>query len=172
MTIRRVVGVACALAALLVAPTTASVPDGKPRVKRLTLFTDRSETENGGVDLGPAGLSKGDVYVQANPVRNKDGKVVGTYDLSCTTIDEDNGAGQVRQLCDTATSLRRRGQIVTTGIVLAVPHPSATRFPGLLPVRRFTMPIVGGTGKFRGARGVLQRTFGDPRTTLRFRYRR
>jgi hypothetical protein len=171
VSVARVTSVVGALGVLLLAPAGASASHHKAHTKTLTLFTDRSATEFGAVDTGAPGLGKGDVYIQSDPVKDTAGRVVGTYDVRCTTLDDDDGAGHVRQLCATVTSLGRRSQLVTTGLVLAVRNPAGRHFPGLLPVERFTMPIVGGTGRFDGARGVLHRRFGDPTTRLRFRYR-
>lgn len=164
----RLVGVAAALAVLLVIPTTATAAEDKPRPKTLTLFTERAETEYGSTDLGPSGLSKGDAYISTSPVRNEAGKAVGSYAVSCVVVDEDNGAGLAQVMCDTVASLGRRGQIVTTSIVVGQPSASANGL-GIVPLEP-KMAIVGGTGKFAGARGVLHRTRDETGGTLRYRY--
>lgn len=167
----RIVGVAAALGALLVIPTTATGAEDKPRPKTLTLFTVRAETEYGTTDVGPTGLSKGDVYISTSPVRNEAGKGVGTCDINCVVVDEDAGGGLARMMCDSVASLGRRGEIVTTSTVVGRVEPPSTFGLGVIPVGpKKNWAIVGGTGKFAGADGVLHRTRTDTGHTLRYRY--
>jgi hypothetical protein len=166
----RIVGVAAALAALLVIPTTATAAEDKPRPKTLTLFTVRAETEYGASDVGPTGLSKGDVYISTSPLRNEAGKGVGTYDINCVVVDEDAGGGLARMTCDAVASLGRQGEIVTTSTVVGQVTPPTSGL-GVIPVGpKKNWAIVGGTGKFAGADGVLHRTRTDTGHTLRYRY--
>jgi hypothetical protein len=166
----RIVGVVAALGALLVIPTIATAAKDKPRPKKtLTLFTVRAETEYGASDIGPTGLSKGDVYISTSPVKNKAGKGVGTYDINCVVVDEDAGGGLARMMCDTVASLGRRGEIVTTSTVVGRVTPPTSGL-GVLPVGPLNWAIVGGTGKFAGADGVLRRTRTDTGHTMRYRY--
>ena len=158
------------LIALLATPTIADAASDKPRMTTLTVIADYSAMEFNAPDVAPAGFSQGDPYVAAVPVKDERGRVVGTQDLVCTVTEADDGNGPIRQVCDSVTSLGRRGQIVSTGVWPMVRDPNSTSFPPVLPTPRFSVPIVGGTGAFLGASGELIHTFPDGK--MRFRYRR
>lgn len=92
------------------------------------------------LDLGASGFSAGDEDLFVSPVSRggkPDGRVVGR----CTTL---RVARTADQLCDFVLSLRR-GQITASGTVRsgeAGPAP-------------FELPILGGTGRYDGASGMV-----------------
>jgi hypothetical protein len=99
------------------------------------------------VDLAPAGHSPADLTVFAANMRNRRGRLVGRARGMQTTVVRD-GATFVMQA--NITYDLRGGQIVVGG---------ASRFPAGddRPVRgrKFVRPVVGGTGRYAGARGTL-----------------
>jgi hypothetical protein len=102
------------------------------------------------LDLGPAGLSSGDVNVFNGPITSPLGKRIGIVRGTQTMVAVDGGA---LTMSSTVTyELRGRGQIVVGGVA-----PSATAASaGPLKLRRFDRAVLGGTGDFAGAHGSLR----------------
>jgi hypothetical protein len=163
----RTVAVACAMG---IAAAACASAQAKPRVRTLTVVAQLSQTERGFNDVAPSGRSMGDVYVSSAPISNKAGKVVGTYDLSCTITDEDQGGGLARTMCTSSTTINGRGEIVAAGISVLRPS-SGTPGPLGLLAREAEFAVIGGTGDFVGARGSVVSKRSETRRTLRYRYR-
>lgn len=166
----RVVSAACALGILVISAVPAQA---KSRVRTLKITILNSQEEHGYNDAPPAGRSKGDVFLSSAPVHRK-GRVVGRYDLSATFTDEDQGDGRARAIYLGSTTIRGRGQLITSGIAVVSPRPAPGTTQGLGGKRvskRARFAIIGGTGDFAGARGELFVKRGKARDRWRYRYR-
>jgi hypothetical protein len=131
------------------AAATASVP-----ATAATPTTLRFQTENNvvtAIDIGPAGKSPGDIYVYAGDVMLGGKKVGGVYG-SHTSIKVE---GQFETVSGQATfELGGGDSLVVAGL---------TQYPadannGAVLNKGFTRVVVGGTGRYAGARGTIVST--------------
>ena len=157
---------------LAVVATLASVSTTRAgttrRVHTLTVTAASSETERGSVDAGPAGLSKGDTYVSNAKLRDLAGRSVGTYHVACTITDEDDH-GSAWSICTTAARITGRGTLMTTGLAKLLHVDTSPGGFGVAPPKA-TFPIVGGTGRYTGARGEVTSTRDASTRRLRYRF--
>jgi Dirigent-like protein len=131
---------------------------GVRRVGRETLHVVSKAVPIETVDLGPNDKSKGDVYVFDGPLVDEDeqseiGHVYGTQ----TSIAIEGDAEVVQAMI---TYTFDPGDSITIGGVSRYPMGDV----GLIKNRNFDRPILGGTGKYAGARGTVtsvRRTNGD-----------
>jgi len=102
---------------------------------------------NNFVDIGPAGLSPGDLYVFSDDVffASDPASKAGRADGRCTLIDP----ASARFGCTIITSLPK-GDITTEGTLINVPGAKSTG------------AVTGGTGDFRNARGEAVLDLGPP----------
>jgi hypothetical protein len=104
----------------------------------------------GDLDLGPAGLSAGDLFVFdgtfATPAGRRLGILRGTHTVVAV------GAKELTMTSTITYDLRGRGQIVVGGLS---PYPTSRR-DGTVRGRSVVRAVLGGTGEFAGAHGTLR----------------
>ena len=103
------------------------------------------------VDLAPAGQSAADLNVFGGPVRDRRGRRAGRARGVQTTVVRDGTAFTVQA---SITYALRGGQIVVGG--LSQYPATGDRRP--IRGRTFVRPVLGGTGRYAGARGTLSTT--------------
>ena len=133
------IAAAFALAAL---PTAAAARD-------MTFTQHGVKTHYEMVDLGAPGPSAGDVHVGTfDLARTRGGTVVGTQEWMGTTIKANMPGGVEYRSADT-TFTWRDGSVSATGLFESE--------SGVLPKghRTTTLVVVGGTGRYFGARGAV-----------------
>jgi len=152
---------AAALAALACALVPAA---SSAKAKRSVLKIVSTAPTITTVDLGPAGKSPGDVYVVASDMKTRSGRLIGRLRGTQTSIAIEDGAETVQAYFTFA--FRDGSQIMVGGL---------GQFPlsgtGLLVDRKYRRAILGGTGRFVGARGQLtsvMRADGHYDQTFRF----
>lgn len=124
------------LGAALVAVPTAG---GQPAAKTIRLY--EHDTSQSLIDLGDKGDSPGDLLVfGGDTFTHKGGATVGRVGGSCTTTSIDPGG---EQLCSVTFTLPG-GEISFQGLV---------RTDRLFGGRTVSVPVTGGTGAYRHARG-------------------
>ena len=101
------------------------------------------------VDLGPPGKSGGDVYVFDSPLLDSEeeesiGSVYGTQ--TSIALDSDSETVQAMITYDF-----RDGDRITVGGISEYPRGDR----GLVENQEFERPILGGTGRYAGARGTV-----------------
>jgi hypothetical protein len=150
----RVILITAALVAVTAVTTAATEAAGSASAQSqtsvLTLLAPAGGTSTS-IDLGKRGISPGDEFVTTNaPLRRPQSHVrAGRIDLIETAM----GA--------TRSSLSFTAQLPHGTLqVLGVYNPNNTRF---------TLPIVGGTGTYLGARGAVTLDSGASTPTLTFR---
>lgn len=136
------------IAALVVASTVAATElpaNGTEAGHHLTVF--EHQTEFIPIDNAPAGPSVGDSFALSSDLYTDSTQLdrVGEAGVACTQTSVTRGpAGEVE--CSFTVALHD-GQITATGLVDLA---SATT-----PNGRFTMPVVGGTSRYRNAKGEV-----------------
>ena len=152
--------VAC-LAAALVGTLGAPNVIAAPRPDDRTVFIERTFAEN--VDFGTTGTSVGDLRATRGLVRaSLNGKVIGSYTTSQITISPQLPGGLEDRNITMEVAIGR-SEIVMVSVYSA---PAAAT-----PVDKVVYPIVGGTGKFAGARGTMTLvTIDEMRKRLDFRF--
>jgi allene oxide cyclase-like protein len=133
--------VAAALAAITFTTLSPASAHNAPKSRSFTVTT--KTLDGGGVDGGEPGPTLGDTNVITEDVY-RDGKRVGTSDLSCTIVRAEAAAHKFAAQCLNTTVLPE-GQITTQGYVTS---DEIEQVP-------FRQAITGGTGAFKGARGQL-----------------
>jgi hypothetical protein len=150
-------GTAAALALGLTLPALSAGASGTPaspsvgtaaNPQRIDIAT-KATAVNNFVDIGPAGLSPGDVYVFSDDVfsRSPTDTKIGRADGRCMFIDVD--AGGPRFGCTIITTLPK-GMITTEGTLI---NAQGSRNEGA---------VTGGTGVYRNARGEAVLNLGPP----------
>ena len=133
-------------AAALAAVLTASLPaSGAGSPAGFTYF--EHQTEFNAVDNPPTGTSVGDLFALSSDLYTdgSEATLVGHAGVACVQTSVTRGvAGEAE--CSW-TTLLQGGQLTATGLVDLA---SATT-----PGGSFTMPIVGGTGRYRNANGEV-----------------
>jgi hypothetical protein len=137
---RRVAGASVAGAAAVVLFGAVS---GSASVNRPTTFRVVQTTTS--THLPPGGLSPGSTFTFTADV-SAEGRPVGTSQAACVIV-----AGTSAQ-CQGTTTLTGQGQIEAQGPIDVAKSSS-------------TVAIVGGTGRYKGARGFITRTQLTPTTT-------
>lgn len=134
---------ACAVGAATVG---ADVLGTLANPKRLDIIS-KATAINNFVDVGPAGLSPGDLYVFSDDVFNASdpSKKIGQADGRCVMVDP----AKARFGCTIITSLPT-GDIMTDGTLTDVPETISTG------------AVTGGTRDFRNARGEARLNLGPP----------
>jgi hypothetical protein len=133
--------VAAAAAALSI---TSLAPASAHHVPKSHRFTITTKTIDGAqVDVGKPGPSLGDVNVITEDAY-RDGKKVGTSDLTCTMVRVDAVKHSFAVECLNTTVLPE-GQISAQGVVTSA---EIEKVP-------FKQAITGGTGAYKNARGEL-----------------
>jgi hypothetical protein len=130
---------AAAAATVAVVTTTSSAAAGTPSSGTFTVHAHHLSDTN--VDLGKPGFSAGDQDVFVDRL-GRDGQNVGWLAGSCTTVRV--GRSSADQLCEFVLHLGT-SQITSSGAVRAGQNGPGT----------FTVPILGGTGRYRGAVGQI-----------------
>jgi hypothetical protein len=132
--------IAAAAAALTL---TSLAPASAHKHERHVLKLTTTTLDQAQADVGKPGLSLGDVSVITEDAY-RDGKKVGTSDLSCTVVRVDLPKHFFAAQCFNTTVLPE-GQITSQGYVTS---DQIEKVP-------FEQAITGGTGAYRAARGVL-----------------
>jgi hypothetical protein len=152
MSARRLTTIAALLAASVVAPGTAAA--AAPHPLRLIAHHQVPGTTDVDVDNGTRGaLDVGDGWAETDRLtRARDGGQAGRAALSCTILVVDQGQPALEQCIGAAE--------VKGGSLM---------FYGLLHGPRSTLAVIGGTGRYRDARGTLAlRTLDEHRTRWTF----
>lgn len=149
------------LAGAVAGAATAPVAVAAPRPADRTVYIERTFAET--VDLGDSGSSVGDLRATRGLVRKSlDGKVIGRYTTTQWTI----GPGGERGLEERTITMEvaiGRNEVVMVSVYTAP--------KGETPVDKVVYPIVGGTGKYAGARGTMTLVpIDDLRKRLEFRF--
>lgn len=103
---------------------------------------------------GPNDSQVGTVSIHEAIVRTSKGKAIGTFNATVTTIDLSPGEATETRMRNVVFSFSD-GQIVASGIGL---YPTTEKY--LTPQVPARIAIVGGTGKYLGARGEVTTTRG------------
>jgi hypothetical protein len=144
-----------AIAALLLTSSLIAACDQRstnPSTETLTVYQDAPKLSL--LDLGAPGNSLGDVYHFSASLHEKPGgPVIGEVIGSKTLVKVANDALERRATLMFFTFADRKDQIIAFGV--ADYSPSAPEFDAGQPAVR---AILGGTGKYIGARGQLSST--------------
>ena len=138
-------------------PSAAAGDDNTSGVRTLTVIAVASETERGVGDTPPTGLSKGDTFVSNAPIHDLSGAVVGSYHVACTITDEEDNDGNAWSICSTAASIEGSGTLVASGLTQLLQVATSPGGFGVAPPTA-EFALVGGTGSYAGARGVVTET--------------
>ena len=152
MSARKLTVIAALFAALLAAPGTATA--AARHSLRLVAHHQVPGTTDVDIDNGTSGaLDVGDGWAETDLLtRARDGRQVGRAALSCTILVVDQGEPALEQCVGTAE--------VQGGSLM---------FYGLLHGPHSTLAVIGGTGRYRHARGTLTlRTLDEHRTRWTF----
>ena len=152
MTTRKLTVIAALLAASLMAPGTAAA--AARHSLRLIAHHQVSGTTDVDIDNGtPGALDVGDGWAETDLLTSpRDGRRVGRAALPCTILIVDRGEPALEQCLGAAEV--RGGSLM---------------FYGLLHGPRSTLAVIGGTGRYRHARGALTlRTLDEHRTRWTF----
>jgi hypothetical protein len=146
-----VLGVAVALAALVVGVVSPALGASGDDDKHLTIRVTSITTEFNELDLGEEGESLGDQFIFTSKFL-KGGEQVGHDGVVCTIVSLERQEAQC-----VATAWFRDGQITAQALVSFAQEP---------PV----VPITGGSGKYKGAEGELHiRPVSETKEILTFR---
>jgi len=138
MSARKLTVIAALVAAALVAPGTAAA--AAPHSLRLVAHHQVPGTTDVDIDNGTSGaLDVGDGWAETDLLtRPRTGRQVGRAALSCTILIVEQGEPGLEQ-CIGAADIRG----------------GTLMFYGLLRGQRSTLAVIGGTGRYRHARGTL-----------------
>lgn len=141
-----------AAAALAVLAATAAACGGeKTETMHLVLIAPSIKVIQ--TDVGRPGPSPGDVRTFSLPLQTESGKPAGRLDGTTSITDQVTRGRQVREYrVGTVQLSLTDGNIVASGVYTSAPR-QWTPSPG-----GTHRPIVGGTGRYRGARGELTQT--------------
>lgn len=103
------------------------------------------------VDLGPPGKSSGDLYVYTGTV-HRNGKRIGRIHGSNTSIKVE---GRRETVSGQLTIQLGNGNQIVAGGLSAYPSDDNS---GFIVGKPFTRAVLGGTGRYAGARGTLTTT--------------
>ncbi len=126
-----------------------------PRAARAvrTLELVARATGGGAVDNKPQGISPGDQFFEHGRITDPAGRRLGSFTLTTELVAGTASHGSEQS---TVIVFLHGGQLVTTG--------------GHATVARFSMAVVGGTGRYAGARGtvhIVPGPHGSERATVR-----
>lgn len=156
------------VAVLAVLVTSSAAVAGMQRAHVLTVMAVSADTVRGTGDTPPTGLSAGDSYVSHAKLRTPAGKLVGTYDVACTITDS-NDDGNAWSICTTTARIQHRGTLIATGLAELLHVKTSPGGFGVAPTTaRFA--IIGGTGAYTGARGMVTSTRKPSTRMLSYRY--
>jgi hypothetical protein len=140
----RRVSITCIVAAGLGASLIAGCGDGGSKTFRA--LTGRPHLTV--LDLGPRGKSGGDLYVYDNSLLDAHGHVIGRVRGMSVSIKLEHGA-------ETAQGMLTYEFGPGNSIVVGGLSQRSLRGQFTLVNRRFVRPVLGGTGKYAGASGVV-----------------
>jgi len=124
---------------------------GAPVTRTVRFVADNDAGRTSRVDQPPAGVSAGDQTAFTGPLRDARGKRrVGTARGVQTTVAVENGLQTVAP--QLTYVVRGRGTLVVGGLSRYPAAGTTGTVRGTLPAR----PVLGGTGEFAGAHGVLR----------------
>jgi hypothetical protein len=138
-------GAAASAGALAAVVTTTSASAGTPAGGTFTVIAHHHSEST--IDLGRRGFSPGDVDLFTD-VLGRGGDRIGWLTGTCRVVRV--GRSTADQLCEFDLSLGG-AQLTTTGQVRSTQNGPGT----------FTLPITGGTGRYRGASGQISVTATD-----------
>ena len=150
-----------AMTAVLAGSLATPVAAAAPRPADRTVYIERTFAEE--LDLGDPETSVGDLRATRGVVRKSlDGKVIGRYTTTQWTIGPGGGSGLEERTITMEVTIGRN-EVLMVSVYTA---PS-----GSTPVAKVVYPIVGGTGKYAGARGTMTLVpIDDLRKRLEFRF--
>lgn len=142
-----------ALAVVAAVGVVAGLASGSSsKIHTLRVFVVKSHTET--LDFPPRGKSPGDLYVfDATLVAPNGRTVVGRLRGTQTDIKIERGAETVQGML--TFELGRGNQIVVGGLAAT---PLGVPTTGLSKGRTFARAVLGGTGKYAGAKGTVMTT--------------
>lgn len=109
------------------------------------MYLERIDAQN--VDLGEPGSSVGDLRVTRGIVRaTQDGKRIGTYATSQVTVASGLIGGTEQRSVIMEITIGKNEVTMTSLYVVPA---------GAAPIEKVVHPIVGGTGRYLGAKGSL-----------------
>jgi hypothetical protein len=148
-----VLGIIGVLRAVSASPDTAN---DRTAAKERTLTTLVKSREREVVDLGPQGVSHGDLRVTNAPLYNATGtKRIGRFDAFCVITDPADESAEKAHMAEcTYTYTLPGGEISAQGVQAFPKLPELT--PGGVDA------VTGGTGKYAGVRGEIRH---EPRGT-------
>lgn len=124
---------------------TSAEADGPPAAQTLQLVA--RSTGGGEVDNAPKGVSVGDEFFEHGTVADTSGRPVGRFTLTTQLV-----AGTAEHGTEHSTT------------VLSTPHGEIVTLGAHATVSRFATAVVGGTGRYAGARGTITVAPGPRRT--------
>jgi hypothetical protein len=147
-----ITGATVAVAGVGVAAVVASTGTASagPASRSESFAVRAHQTSQTNIDLGKSGFSAGDQGYFVGPL-TRHGSTVGRLVGTCTTARA--GRSSVDQLCEFVLHLGK-GQITAAGTVRAGQSGPGT----------FTLPILGGTGRYQSAAGQIAVTATSGRT--------
>ena len=150
-----------AVTAVLAGSLATPVAVAAPRPADRTVYIERTFAEE--LDFGDPETSVGDLRATRGVVRKSlDGKVIGRYTTTQWTIGPGGGPGLEERTITMEVAIGRNEMVMVS--VYTAPA-------GSTPVDKVVYPIVGGTGKYAGARGTMTLVpVDDLRKRLEFRF--
>jgi hypothetical protein len=133
----RTASLAAAGLAALAAGTTIAIAQS-PAVSTTTLALTATPSGGSGLDLGRKGTSVGDQFFEHGKLADAGGRAAGRFQLVTQLV-----AGNARH----GTEQNSLTLYLANGTIAVVGGHATTD--------RFTMPVIGGTGGYAGARGTL-----------------
>jgi hypothetical protein len=134
-----------AMTAVLAGSLATPAAMAAPRPADRTVYIERTFVEE--LDFGDPGTSVGDLRATRGVVRKSlEGKVIGRYTTTQWTIGPGGGGGLEERTITMEVTIGRNEVLMVS--VYAAPQ-------GSTPVDKVVYPIVGGTGKYAGARGTM-----------------
>ena len=143
-----IVAALTSLALLVALPATPVLAAGSPTTKPTRLAYFGTDARLGFNDNGVPGSSEGDVRTMALTLRTATGSAVGTVDIVQTLTDEAATDRAVKVLVITLP----KGAIMAQGLTTFDDFINPASRPN---DRVEQLAIVGGTGKYRGASGMV-----------------
>ena len=149
------------LAGAVAGAATAPVAVAAPRPADRTVYIERTFAQD--LDFGDPGSSVGDLRATRGHVRKSlKGKIIGRYTTTQWTIGPGGERGLEERTITMEVTIGRNEVVMVS--VYAAPQDST-------PVDKVVYPIVGGTGKYAGARGTMTLVpIDDLRKRLEFRF--
>lgn len=151
--------IACVLPMVLLGCSTAGT-DPQPSVacRPFTMVSDGSQRTVDHLDFGEEGLGPGDVRMGYRVLANELGVRVGHYRWINTLLDPPSGSGHGSESLMMDVLALKDGQIHTQSLLEVVQRHDDTDKPHPAD---FTAAVIGGTGAYSAAQGIIDVTIED-----------